>query len=110
MIRGFGASWKADVYTDQAAQIVFNNNYDQPSNIKAIGNSIHDFWHLAQTTHFSILLLFINYSYYYSYYYYYYYYDYYYYYFLFRRATANLCACFPLKPIGICFLHHWPAL
>ena len=30
--------------------------------------------------------------------------------FLFRSATANLCACFPLKPIGICFLHHWPGL
>ena len=30
--------------------------------------------------------------------------------FLFRRATANLCACFSLKPIGVCFLNHWPAL
>ena len=56
-MRGFGASWKADVYTDKAAQIVFNNNYDQQSIIKGIGNSIHDFWHLAQTAHFSILLL-----------------------------------------------------
>ena len=51
------ASWKADIYTDKAAQIVFNNNYDQQSNIKGIGNSIHDIWHLAQTAHFSILLL-----------------------------------------------------
>ena len=58
MIQGFGASWKADIYTDKAAQIIFNNNYDQPSNIKGIGNSIHDFWHLAQTAHFSVLLLF----------------------------------------------------
>ena len=57
MIRGFGASWKADIYTHEAAQIVFNNNYDQQSNIKGIGNSIHDFRHLAQTAHFSILLL-----------------------------------------------------
>ena len=57
MIRGFGAYWKADIYTDKAAQIVFNNNYNQQNNIKVIGNSIHDFWHLAQTTHFSILLL-----------------------------------------------------
>ena len=56
-IRGFGASWKADIYTDKAAQIVFNNNYDQPNNIKGIGNSILDFWHLAQTAHFFILLL-----------------------------------------------------
>ena len=56
MIRGFGASWKADIYTHKAAQIVFNNNYDHPSNIKGIGNSINDFWHLAQTAHFSILL------------------------------------------------------
>ena len=62
MIRGFGASWKADIYTHKAAQIVFNNNYDQPSNIKGIGNSIHDFWHLAQTAHFSILLLVILFS------------------------------------------------
>ena len=54
MIRGFGASWKADIYTDKADQIVFNNNYDQQSIIKGIGNSIHDFWHLAQTAHFSI--------------------------------------------------------
>ena len=47
MIQGFEASWKADIYTHKAAQIVFNNNYDQPSNIKGIGNSIHDFgtWH-----------------------------------------------------------------
>ena len=30
--------------------------------------------------------------------------------FLFRRATANLCACFPLKPIGVCFLYHRPGL
>ena len=30
--------------------------------------------------------------------------------FLFCTATANLCACFPLKPIGVCFLHHWPSL
>ena len=28
--------------------------------------------------------------------------------FLFRRANANLCASFLLKPIGVCFLHHWP--
>ena len=39
----FAASWKADIYTHEAAQIVFNNNYDQQSNIKDIGNSIHDF-------------------------------------------------------------------
>ena len=57
MIQGFGASWKADMYTDKATQIVFNNNYHQQSNIKGIGNSIHDIWHLAQTAHFSILLL-----------------------------------------------------
>ena len=57
MIRGFGASWKADIYTHKAAQVVFNNNYNQQSNIKGIGNSIHDFWHLAQTAHFSTLLL-----------------------------------------------------
>ena len=43
MIRGFGASWNADIYTDKATQIVFNNNYDQQSNIKGTGNSIHDF-------------------------------------------------------------------
>ena len=57
MICGFGASWKADIYTDEAAQIVFNNNYDQQSNIKGIGNNIHDIWHLAQTAHFSILFI-----------------------------------------------------
>ena len=57
MIQGYGASWKADIYTHKAAQIVFNNNYDQQSNINGIGNSVHDFWHLAQTAHFSILLL-----------------------------------------------------
>ena len=56
MIRGFGASWKADLYIQKVAQIVFNNNYDQQSNIKGIGNSIHDFLDLAQTVHFSILL------------------------------------------------------
>ena len=44
-------------YTHKAAQIVFNNNYDQRSNIKGIGNSIHDFWHLAQTVHFSISIV-----------------------------------------------------
>ena len=58
MIRGFGASWKADICTDKAAQIVFNNNYDQQSNINGIGNGIHDFWHLAQTTHFSIYIMY----------------------------------------------------
>ena len=56
MIQGFGASWKADIYIDKATQIVSNNNYDQQSIINGIGNSIHDFWHLAQTAHFSILL------------------------------------------------------
>ena len=30
--------------------------------------------------------------------------------FLFCTTTTNLCACFPLKPIGVCFLHHWPGL
>ena len=30
--------------------------------------------------------------------------------FLFRTATANLIAYFPLKPMGICFIHYWPAL
>ena len=44
-MRGFGASWKTNIYTHKAAQTVFNNNYDQQSNIKGIGNSIHDFWH-----------------------------------------------------------------
>ena len=58
-IKDFGTSWKADIYTYKATQILFNNNYNQQSNIKGIGNSIHDFWHLAQTAHFSILLLFI---------------------------------------------------
>ena len=56
----FQSSWKADIYTDKPAQIVFNNNYDQQSNIKGIGNSIHDFWHLAQTSYFSILLLLLQ--------------------------------------------------
>ena len=30
--------------------------------------------------------------------------------FLFQPTSANLIVYFPLKPIGICFLHHWPAL
>ena len=30
--------------------------------------------------------------------------------FLFCTASANLIAYFPLKPMGICFLHYWPAL
>ena len=53
----FGASWKAGIYSDKATQIAFNNNYNQQSNIKGTGNSIHDIWHLAQTAHFSILFI-----------------------------------------------------
>ena len=30
--------------------------------------------------------------------------------FLFQPDNANLIAYFPLKPMGICFLHYWPAL
>ena len=28
--------------------------------------------------------------------------------FLFQPASANLKVYFPLKPMGICFLHYWP--
>ena len=93
MIRGFGASWKADIYSQIAAQMDFNNNYDQQSNIKGIGNSIHDIWHLAQTTHFSILfiLLLLLFS-------------------CFAQLLQICDTCFPPKPIGVCFLHHWPGL
>ena len=30
--------------------------------------------------------------------------------FLFQPTSANLIVYFPLKPMGICFLHYWPAL
>ena len=30
--------------------------------------------------------------------------------FLFCTASTNLIAYFPLKPMGVCFLHYWPAL
>ena len=30
--------------------------------------------------------------------------------FLFCTAGANLMAFFPLKPMGVCFLHYWPTL
>ena len=29
--------------------------------------------------------------------------------FLFHTASANLIVYFPLKPMGVCFLHCWPA-
>ena len=38
-----------------AAQIPFNNNNVQSSNIKWIGNRRHGFWHMALSTPFSIL-------------------------------------------------------
>ena len=41
---------------NKAAQILFNNNNVQPSNIKLMGNRRHDFWHMALTVHFSILI------------------------------------------------------
>ena len=28
--------------------------------------------------------------------------------FLFHTAITNLIAYFPIKPMGICFLHYWP--
>ena len=90
MIRGFGASWKADIYTHKAAQIVFNNNYDQPSNIKGIGNSIYmsfGIWHKPPISLY-----------------------YYYYYFLVSQGYCKFVCMFSAKPIGVCFLHHWPAL
>ena len=30
--------------------------------------------------------------------------------FLFCTASTNLKAYFPLKPMGVCFLHYWQAL
>ena len=29
--------------------------------------------------------------------------------FLFHMASANLIVYFRLKPMGVCFLHYWPA-
>ena len=29
--------------------------------------------------------------------------------FLFHTASANLIVYFPLKPMGVCFVHCWPA-
>ena len=29
--------------------------------------------------------------------------------FLFQPASTNLIAYFLLKPMGVCFLHYWPA-
>ena len=40
--------------------ILFDNNNVQPSNIKLKGNRRHGFWHMALTTHFSIIIIIIH--------------------------------------------------
>ena len=63
--------------------MLFNNNNIQPSNIKI------EAWYLAHGTNRLLLHIIII--------------------FLFYTASANLIAYFLLKPMGVCFLHCWPA-
>ena len=72
-----------------------NNNNIQASNIKCIGNRTHDVLHMVLTKrpflHIITIIIYIIHI-----------------IFLFHTASTNLIAYFPLKLMGICFLHYWP--